>query len=376
MKPLFSLRRNVSYQDVWGRGGNWADVVASPTARLMSTTSTLACVDIKASSIMAMPLQEFTENRDGSTVKVPAGSQSGLVVDPSRDLTRDEWVYAACASLTLWDETVGLVVERAGRPVGVELLCPDNVDVRAENGVTVYYVGGVRHESWRRGGDIWHVRRRPLPGVANSLSTSDALKPLVDAGLEGARQLAATYFNGGLPPAHLKYDGPLDPDEASSVSESFVQSRRRDPGRPLVTGNKWSMETFARGSLLEDMAPLRKQIATEIAAVHGVPPQLIGGDGGNMTYANLEGLTRHLEARTLLADYTLLERALSRLLPPDRFVRFNSDAIVRTSLGDRYRAHESAVRTGWKTVDEVRADEDMPPLPVRVPQASTESDVQ
>jgi phage portal protein BeeE len=43
-------------------------------------------------------------------------------------------------------------------------------------------------------------------------------------------------------------------------------------------------------------------------------------------------------------------------------VRANIDALVRVDLATRYRAHDSALRAGWKSRNEVRDLEDMSPI--------------
>jgi hypothetical protein len=50
-------------------------------------------------------------------------------------------------------------------------------------------------------------------------------------------------------------------------------------------------------------------------------------------------------------------------MPRPVYARFNNDAVTRTTLLDRYRAHDLALRDGWKSRDEVRRLEDMPSIP-------------
>ena len=357
--------RSISFQDVWGKGLDWSDYVKSPSVQQMSVTATLACVDIKAASIAAMPLHEYVEGADGVRQRAPVPSR--LVTDPSELFSIDEWIYAAVASMSLWDQALGMVrsTGRNGWPDQIEWLVPADVDCRIEDGRPAFYISGVRHASWRHGGDIVQIRRRPIPGAADGgLSVSKAIAPLVAVGLEGAKAVVQAYLSGGLPLAALTWDGELDPDEADSVSERYVAKRRKNMGRPLVLGKGWNFQTFSRENVTTDLVEVRKQVATEIAVAHSVPPELVGGESGSsMTYSNLEGLTRHLEVSTLLPVYTPLERALTRLIPRPRFVRFNADATIRTSTLDRMRAHDAAIRAGIRSPDEARRYEDEAPIP-------------
>jgi hypothetical protein len=58
-----------------------------------------------------------------------------------------------------------------------------------------------------------------------------------------------------------------------------------------------------------------------------------------------------------------LETKFSQMMPARQFVKFNIDAMIRTDLLSRYQAHEIAIRSGWRNPDEIRALEDLPPIP-------------
>ncbi len=351
----------MSYQDVWSSGADWSAIAGSESGGRIATAATLACVDIKAASIRAMPIRTQIEV-DGQWRQAPGAA---LIDDPSDVFEADEWVYAAVASLSLWDEAVGVVTEsRVGFPTRVEWLVPSEVGKRSEGGRVVYSVGGRDRLAWRHGGDIVHIRRRPIPGrVDGGMSTSAAVADLVKVGREGAKALVAHYLSGGLPPAVLTFDGKLDSTEAEALSERYEQRRRRAPGRPLVTGRGWNITPLKRDSMIAESAEIRQQVNTEIAVAHGVPPELVGGSsGGSLTYSTLEGLTQTLDVRALLPVYSSMEKALSRLLPPGQRVKFVPDVVLRTTTLDRYRAHDMAIRSGLAPVNERRAIEDLPPI--------------
>lgn len=368
MTVLGSLfrQRSVTFQDVWGRGDNWLEVKGdtASVAEQLAVGATLACVDIKASSIMSMPLQEFRPVDGDAAAKV---SKSRVLGDPSQIFSAEEWVYACSASLSLWDEAIGMVTswDRNGWPEQVEWLVPDLVDKRLERGRVVYRYENTDFEKFPLG-PIVHLRRRPLPGaLSGGASIGRAIGQVISLGTEGAKAQVASYLSGGLPLAHLQWDGTLNNDEAVSAAERFETTRTAKPGRPFTTGKGWSLTPIPRGDATGDMVAMRARISTEIANAHGVPPELVGGDtGSSMTYKTLEGLTGFLERQALLPVYTSMERTFSRvLLPGTRFCKFNADATIRTSILDRYRAHDIAVRAGIASPDERRALEDLPKIP-------------
>jgi hypothetical protein len=51
------------------------------------------------------------------------------------------------------------------------------------------------------------------------------------------------------------------------------------------------------------------------------------------------------------------------LLPQPQYVKFNRSALTRSDLLTRYQAHQIALTNEWKTINEVRDDEDMNAVP-------------
>jgi HK97 family phage portal protein len=101
----------------------------------------------------------------------------------------------------------------------------------------------------------------------------------------------------------------------------------------------------------------------DIALAFGVPPYMLGVPGDSSTYANVE--SRLIELRTwgLLPWARRIESLLDSQFPRGTSVKINLDALVRADTATRYSAYETAIRSGWLTIDEVRELEDRPPLP-------------
>jgi phage portal protein BeeE len=73
-----------------------------------------------------------------------------------------------------------------------------------------------------------------------------------------------------------------------------------------------------------------------------------------------------LKTFTLLPWIRRIEAALDAQFPQGTEVKIITDGVLRADTSTRYQAYESALRSGWMTVDEVRALEDRPPLPEQV----------
>jgi phage portal protein BeeE len=85
--------------------------------------------------------------------------------------------------------------------------------------------------------------------------------------------------------------------------------------------------------------------------------------GGSMTYANVVDRRSDLLTFTLGKWLRRTERVLTDLLPEPQYARFDRDALLASDTIKRYEAHTMALANRFRTVNEVRDDEDMAPVP-------------
>ncbi len=58
-----------------------------------------------------------------------------------------------------------------------------------------------------------------------------------------------------------------------------------------------------------------------------------------------------------------IEAAVNRVTPRGQFTKFNVNGLLRGDVKGRYEAYRIAVDGGWRNPDEIRALEDLPPIP-------------
>jgi HK97 family phage portal protein len=353
-------RRAISYQSVWGRGGDVAPVNEQRALRLAAV---FGAVRLIGDGLSSLPLQEYSQRSDGTLVQTPT---SLMLTSPTEFGTAFDWKFQACASLALRGNLYGLPTgrDRSGRVTRVEWIHPDDVQLNGEDDV-LWWRSRPRLE-WlvegRPTDELVHVRGFVLPGRVLGLSPIGAFQTLISTGIQ-AQQFGHDWFqNGSIPAAVLETDQALRQSDALAVKERFkLAAQGREPVA-LGRGVKYKPISVAanESQFLETIAAT----ATTIAAIFGVPAEEIGGEtGGTLTYNTDETRARRIQRVTLRPYMARIEEAVSALLPPDRVVQFNADAHLRAETLARYQAHEIALRNGWLNRDEVRAIEDRPPLP-------------
>jgi HK97 family phage portal protein len=101
----------------------------------------------------------------------------------------------------------------------------------------------------------------------------------------------------------------------------------------------------------------------EIARWHGVPLHLIQ-NGQQQSYNSNEQNGAAFQTYTLLPMCKRIEQQVNRKLFPsrDNYVEFDFNSLLRPSVKDRYAAYMQACGKPFKTVNEVRAEENLPPI--------------
>lgn len=350
-------QRAVTYVPWWPDG---APGEVSP-ATASQVSAVFASMRILSENIASLPLEAYRKKSDGDLT--PQAFVPPLFYKPSATDTRFQWISKCVVSLVLRGNAYGRVIARDtfGYPTQVEWLNPDDVDVDESSPVKpVYRYRGIVIED---NNDIVHIPWITMPGSVKGLSPVQHFASLMGVSVAATNYGRRWFDSGGLPPAILKNTAKtLNPEESKFVSKAATQSIAS--GKPFVMGNDWD---FTALSVNPDEAQFLNTIkanATQIAAIYGVPPAMVGGEpGGSMTYANVEMEVNNLIVLTLRPWLVRLETEFSALLSGGEEVRFNVDAMIRTSVKERYENHNLALQGGWMNVDEVRAKENLPPLP-------------
>lgn len=341
----------------WSHGGPASVSVTSE--RALALIPLFACVRILADSVASLPIQLY--RRSGAARElvpfVPQLLFAPAVVD---DLY--QWLHKCVVSMALRGNAYGLITQRDefGFPTMIEWLNPDEVWVdELRPTAPVYYWQGREVPAEGMVHIPWFVQ----PGKVVGLSPVAAFAESIGHGLKAVEYGRSWFDNGGTPPATMKNTAKtVNPDESEEISNRLSASMRSR--RPLVFGQDWDFNALQVSPEESQFVETMRLNATQIATIYGVPPGKVGGDpGGSMTYSTVELEGIDLATFTLRPWLVRLETKLSALMPGREFVKFNVDAMLRTSLLDRYTAHGMALAQGWRSRDEIRALEDLSPLP-------------
>jgi len=157
----------------------------------------------------------------------------------------------------------------------------------------------------------------------------------------------------------IENPGLLNPEASKRMAASFVTAAG-DWHLPKVLeqGSKWVESKMTP----EDAQMLlsRKYTVDDIARWLGVPRQML--ENSDPSFGNAEQFDRNFVAYSLGPWLSLFEFAINdQLVMASKlyFAQFTREALVRGDLAVRWQAHVAAVNAGIKSVDEVRAVENL-----------------
>lgn len=370
MSLLFGRRdeaRSLSFQEVFGRGGNITDITGSSVEAGARLIPLFACWRIIAERFASTPLIGYREDPDGIRQVMPRQPQ--LLAAPSpMGRTAFAWKYQAIVSLLARGNAYGLVTstDGSGWPTQIEWLNPDLVSVTEQPDVRPrYYYEAREVPAWqwtKSAQSLIHVPWFLPPGKWVGLSPLGQFKTLIDTG-NAAQTTARDWFqNGAIPSSHLKNDArTLDADEAETAKSRYMAAVGNRS--PLVTGNDWSIESIGVPADQAQFIDTLKLTATQIASIYGIAPEKVGGEVSNsLHYTTRESNQADFNSDTMEGWYSRFEEVMTSLLPRPIDARFDLSDALRADAETRMKTHEIALRTGLETISEGRRAENKPPL--------------
>jgi HK97 family phage portal protein len=335
-----------------------ANPAISPQAASQSV-AVRSSVDLICSIMSELPVHCYSgyggERREIPTpwnIQDPAGDGYGLA----------DWIYQAGASWLYRGNLYGTETawQRSGMPAQIVLHHPDDVALVNVDGPTWMLNGRPVTDP----ATFVHVRANPIPGRPLGMSPIEEHAVTLGTTLAAARFGSQFLQEGTHPHALLvNTESTIDSEQARIVLDRW-RAMKSGTREPAVLGKGWEFKPLTitpnESQFLETMRFTEAQCARIFGA--GIAEILGYETGGSMTYANV--VDRRADALALSIDRWInrVERLLSGLLPKPQNVEIDRDALLRSATLQRYQAHNIALASGFRTINEVRADESYPPV--------------
>lgn len=332
-----------------------------------------ACIRLLSETIGSMPIKLHERQGDGqSSMARDHPLYRVLALAPNADMTPIEFWSCMAACCLAWGNGFAQIMRRGdGQIVALNPLRPDRMTVQRDpNTGALMYRYSYQGKTLMLGeGDIFHIKGFCFDGLMG-ISPITAGRQSIGAALAAEETAGRMFRNGLLSQTYISaptYLSAAQKEQAKAILADY--SGAMNAGKtPLLEGG-WKVESI--GLKAEDMQLLQTRqlgVAT-LCRWFGVQPVMIGAMEKSTAWGTgLEQMNLWFLQYGLMPWLQRIEQAVSRCLlsPVERdryFARFNVDALLRGDSTARAGYMQTALRSGWMTVNEARANDNLPPMP-------------
>lgn len=313
-----------------------------------------------ADTLASLHMEQVDERSNVRDLDTPM-----ILLRPDPTETYHETMHKIAMSLLWRGNAYFRVVSRSeasGLPTAIQVLNPDEVAVNWDR-QRLFPVYEWRNQTLERNRDIFHIPINLYPGHVEGMSPISAARHLWET-MKAEGNMAKTLVADNATPSGLLHSQkPLTRQEAEEVRDIWEGSHKGRK-RVGVTSGTVEFKPLQIKPVDAQFVESRNFSIQEVARIFGLPGHFLGvSSGSSMTYSTTESLNRLFVTNTLRPTYLeRIEQVFSMLLPPFKVARFNTDELLRADIKSRYEAHHIGIAAGFKTPNEVRKEEGLPPM--------------
>lgn len=368
---LFKRERYTESGIVWGPVRNTASGRYVSDEGALKVSAVYSCVRVLTESIASLPLILYRRGEGGSKERAIEHPLYTLFHDrPNKLQSSFDFFEQVVVSLCLRGNAYAQkILNGAGDVIELWPLPPDKVQIEvtpAGEKKFFYHKNGVRIPFDTE--EIVHFKGLSTDGI-RGISPIDCARESIGVALATEEHGARFFSNGASPTGVLEHPASLSDEAAERIRKSWEDryAGSANSHRVVVLEESMKWHQLSLTNEQSQFLETRKFQISEIARWFRVPPHMVG-DLERATFSNiehqaLEFVTHTLRPWLVRIERTLLNSVFDAEEAQDFVLEFLADALLRGDLKTRYDAYAIARTNGWLNVDEIRAKENMNPLP-------------
>lgn len=329
-----------------------------------------ACIDLLSHTIASLPCDVFiVDGKGNKNADTKCNLNYILSESPNADMTPYEFFSAMVVNYCLHGNAYALISrwtgDKKGQVKGIYPLSSEQMQIYRDpsNGQLIYrYLDKNDHYQDYKSSDVLHWKC--MGNGITGLKKLDFMKiSLAESNF--AQRTAVSVFNKkGKMSGILTTPKILTDKQKGEIADQF-QKMRNDDKIPVLPADM-SFQQLSLNPAEQQLLDTRKFSVEEICRWFGVPSALVNSSGG-APGSNIEQVTANFYKSTILPMIISLEQAIMKRVPcvEERYnhaVKFRLSFLNRANDEARSRIAATAVQNGWKTRNEVRVEEGLPPV--------------
>ena len=380
-------QRAIDFQTIFETGDTIAFGNESGTninsKTIFQVNAVFSAISLIADTISTLPIEAYVREEGQRRFFTP---RPAWVTQPDIDLPREAFYSAVITSLLLdGNAYIRVFSNPRGEVVNLVVLNPTQVEVKRNGlGRLMFTLEGENKPLTAE--EVVFIPDVLRPGSVKGVSRVEALKENFGLAL-ALEKFAATFFGQGTNlTGVIEFPGNLTAEQASNLALGFDKRHKgwRKGHRTGVLSGGAVFKPTQTDPEKSQVIEARHMAVEDVARAFNVPPHLLALPGTN-SYASVEQTNLAWVTHGLRPIITKIESSLSPLLSrypngENAFVKFNLDGLLRADIQARMSAYSTGLQSGFLTINDVRALEDLRPIDdmaadtVRVPLANVNID--
>ncbi len=370
--PISEIRPGSAVWDSFVGSTGPANLPAVTEQSAQQITAVNACVNLISGAIAGLPVNLFTQDRDGQRSKLTNDDIWWLLNEEfaPRWVAHAGWDYLSRSRLFHGDAFA--VIRRAGaRIVTIDPKHPRNVEVIPyQDGSRLVY--RVWPEPWEKNraaeiidqDDMLHVPGWGFDGIRSLSPLRHALRMAGGVALATQDFSAQFFANQARPDYVLSTDATLKTEQLEELRQQVTERHSRASGnasRPMLLQGGMKVQAVSLSNEDAELIATRGFQIEEIARAYGVPPHMIGRSEKTTSWGSGisemgSGFVRYTLRSHLNAFQNEINRKFFRM--PGKVAEFDTFELERGDMKGMFEAYRIALgragEPGFLTRDEVR----------------------
>lgn len=350
----------------------------------LQNAAVMACVRILAEDVSKMTPGLFKRIDNGKHKlgeRVPLGIKdhplAAVLHRPNDWQTWPEFCRQMVVAFALRGNAFAVILRnRRGDPVMLVPINPDRVQLWQSPGGGLFWMvtrSGLHELYVLRNEpflipyeDVLHLKDLSADGLVG-VSPITLQCETIALGIAQRQQYARLIGNGARPSGVLTTDQKLTASSAERLRDDWnkIQQGLLNSGKTAILeqGLKW--QALSVSSVDLQFLQILQFGVIDVCRIFRVPPHMVG-DLSKGTFSNIVQQGQEYRNNTLTSHTDIWEHRFDFTfgLKSGNFeVDFDESKQLKADLTARFNAHRVAVLTGWQTRNEVRVEENLPPLP-------------
>jgi HK97 family phage portal protein len=327
-----------------------------------------ACLKLRAGLISSFPVDQY---RDVLGIQTEWPYKPTILTDPGGTrVSMSKFMSMTQIDRDRSGNAVGLIVERSSAknryyPQGL----PARIELQPAAACS-YIERADKPDVWKIAGkfydpaDVYHETSNQIAGLKVGLPTVIYAALAIGEGLSMQQHGLDWFGSGGIPKARMRNLAKrLAPEEIATAKQWYADTINN--GDVLVTGNDWEYDFIQSQTAGSEFIDGRNLSDAAVCRFFDTPAALVdvsASNGASITYANITQRNTDFLIYHLGPTVTDREEDLTRLLPQPRYVKLNTDALLRMDPQTRQEVMRSRIEGRTLTNAEARALDNMKPL--------------